>query len=312
VRRRRSNLTLVAGLAAILTVVAAGPLAAQELEPRAYAPSPVGITIFGLGAGRSSGELLFDPTIPVTDGHGTVNSAFVSIGRLVGIAGRPVAVGMALPLVWGNATGLIDGVAARADRSGLADLKFRISVNLSGTAALSPQDFARARRRPVIGASLVVSAPTGQYDPAHLVNLGSHRWSFKPEVGLSVPWRRWDLDLYLSTLLFTANGDYYPGGRRRTQGPVVAIQGHATYTIRPRLWVAGDATWYHGGRMSVDEGAPYNLLQGARFGATLALPVSTNQSLKVAYSTGLWTRSGGDFETLGVSWQIAWADRRRP
>lgn len=209
------------------------PAVGQELEPRSYAPSPVGITFLGAGVGRSSGDLLFEPTIPVTDGRGTVNSAVLSVGRIVGVWGRPIVV-------------------------------------------------------------------------------AANRWSFKPEVGVSVPWRRWDFDFCVSSLFFSATGDYNPGERRRTQSPVVAVQGHATYTFRPRLWVAGNATWYRGGRMSIDGGAPYNLLQGARFGATLALPVSTNQSVKLAYSTGMWTRSGGDFETLVVGWQIAWADRPRP
>ncbi len=309
---KRAGTAAVAIGTLLCTVLVSRPAVGQELEPRSYAPSPVGITFLGVGVGRSSGDLLFDPTIPVTDGRGTVNSAVLSVGRIVGVWGRPIVVAMAVPIVWGSASGLVDGEPARADRSGTADLRFRIAVNVSGTPALSSQDFARARRRPVVGASLVVTAPTGQYTPSQLVNLGANRWSFKPEVGVSVPWRRWDFDLYLSSLFFSANGDYYPGERRRTQSPVVAVQGHATYTIRPRLWVAGNATWYRGGRMSIDGGAPYNLLQGARFGATLALPVSTNQSVKLAYSTGVWTRSGGDFETLVVGWQIAWADRRRP
>ena len=35
--------------------------------------------------------------------------------------------------------------------------------------------------------SLTVNAPTGQYDGTKLINVGTNRWAFKPEVGLSHP-----------------------------------------------------------------------------------------------------------------------------
>jgi hypothetical protein len=36
---------------------------AQELEPRAYSPSPVGTTFLLGGFGRSEGGILFDPSL---------------------------------------------------------------------------------------------------------------------------------------------------------------------------------------------------------------------------------------------------------
>ena len=101
-----------------------------------------------------------------------------------------------------------------------------------------------------------MTAPTGQYDGKKLINLGTNRWGFKPEVGVAVPKGRWDFDAYLGVWLFTDNDDFYPGGRRRSQDQVVALQGHASYTFRPRLWAAVDATWYQGGGATVDGGEP--------------------------------------------------------
>ena len=73
---------------------------------------------------------------------------------------------------------------------------------------------------------------------------------------MAVPKGHWDFDGYLGVWMFTSNEDFYPGGRSRSQDPVVALQGHASYTFRPRLWAAVDATWYHGGGATVEGGEP--------------------------------------------------------
>ena len=98
----------------------------------------------------------------------------------------------------------------------------------------------------------------------------------------------------------------YTADERREQEPVVALQAHVSYTLRPRLWVAMNSTWYSGGQTTVDGIAKADLQRNSRLGATVSLPIGARQSVKVAYSTGATTRIGGDFETLAVGWQIAW------
>jgi Putative MetA-pathway of phenol degradation len=146
-------------------------------------------------------------------------------------------------------------------------------------------------------------APTGQYDSAKLINLGTNRWAFKPEVGVAVPKGPWDFDAYVGVWLFTDNDDFYTGGRTRTQDPVVATQGHASYTFRPRLWAAIDATWYRGGDARVDEGTPAGGMNNSRMGATVSFPLGRFQSLKIAYSSGVVVRTGTNFRSLSVGWQ---------
>ena len=308
--RRRTLIkgsTLAASL--VLAMSAWSAAAAQELEPRAYAPSPVGVTFLTAGVGRSSGELIFDPALQITDAHGKFDTAFVGVGRIIGIKQRPVVLLAALPFAWGRASGKLGGDAASVWRSGAADLRFKISVNLSGSPALSARDFAKARRRPVMGASLTGVAPTGQYSGEFLINLGANRWKFKPEVGLSVPWRRWDFDAYAAVWLFAPNTHFYPGNSRLTQRPIVALQTNAAWTFRPRLWASAGVTWYRGGEVSVGGQPAHSSFSGARVGGTLALPVGSNQSLKINADTGLWTRLGTDFTAVTVAWQIAWVRR---
>ena len=112
--------------------------------------------------------------------------------------------------------------------------------------------------------------------------------------------------------LFTANDQFYQGDSTRTQEPLFVVQGHASYNITPRVWAAVDATWYGGADVHVDGGPPSARQNNARLGATLALPVVTRHSLKLAYSTGASTRTGANFTTVAVAWQYLWFDRTSP
>ena len=175
---------------------------------------------------------------------------------------------------------------------------------------MSPRAFAKAPRRTIVGTSLAVFAPAGQYYNSKLINIGTNRWAFKPEVGVSWPKGRWDVDVYGGVTFFTPNADFYPGGATKTQKPLAAIQGHAIYTLRPRYWVAGDATWYSGGSARVNGGNTLLGVNNSRLGLTASMPVGARYSLKVSYSTGVWVRTSTDFRTLAVAWQALWLSPR--
>ena len=284
----------------------------QDLEPRAYSPSPTGTNFMIAGFGTSSGSVLFDPTLPITDVHANLYSPLVGVGRTMGIAGRQALVTAALPYVWGDIEGKVSEQQTAITRSGLADLRVKLAFNLRGSPALTPQEFAKSRHRGIIvGTSLSVVVPIGQYDPAKLINLGTNRWAFKPELGISYPRKRWNFDLYAAVWLFTKNPIFYPGTSMRRQDPLSSLQAHVSYTIRPRLWLAVDSTWYGGGAGHVNDGPATGRLSSSRIGVTLSLPLRKKQSLKVAYSTGATARSGADFSTLSVAWQFMWFDRQR-
>jgi hypothetical protein len=131
-------------------------------------------------------------------------------------------------------------------------------------------------------------------------------WSFKPEVGISYPWKKFDLDVYAGAWFFTENSRFYPGDSLRTQDPITTFQGHVSYTIRRQMWFAVDATWYQGGAGYVNNSPPSASQNNTRFGATLSLPLSKRQSLKVANSAGATARTGSNFDTIGVAWQFRW------
>ena len=244
-----------------------------------------------------------DPAAPLRDVEAHVGICGLAVGRVFALMGKSVQLFGLVPLTWAEARGAIGEDRREVSRRGLADPRIRFSMILTGSRPAPKAQWVPGPRRPIVGWSLTAVPPVGQYDAARLVNLGSNRWSLKPEIGASLPAGRWTIDAYAGVWFFTDNDTYYPGAGHRQQDPIVALQAHVSYTLKRRAWIAVSGTWYGGGQFMVDGvvgGDPYRNL---RLGATLALPIGSWQSVKVAYSSGAATRVGADFKTITAAWQ---------
>jgi hypothetical protein len=291
------------GIAALtfLFFYLAAPLNAQEMQPRAYFPAPVGVTFFGTSYSRNSGGLLFDPSLPVEDAHVVANVGTFFFGQSLGVLGRSAQVLAIVPYVQADLTGLYSGSAAYRYRSGLGDTVFRYAMNISGAPAMHLPEYAKYRQKTIVGASITVSAPTGQYDPSPLVNIGTNRWGFKPEVGLSRALGNWVIEGAAGAWLYTANKNF-DGGSIRTQRPLGSLQGHFLRILPHRTWAAFDGTFFWGGRSTVN-GAEMSDYQGnLRIGATFGVVITRRQSLKISYFNGVTARIGTDIGSLGIAY----------
>lgn len=297
---------LRAAILSAAVAVGGGPAAGQDLEPRAYAATPVGTTFLVLATGRTSGGVFTEPTLPIEDVNATLGAVTAGVGHTFDLFTRTALIVGSMPYARGTVSGRIEEDSSEATRIGWADARVKFSVNLFGDRARRAREFRSVRRSTIVGASLTTILPLGQYHGNRLVNIGSNRWAFKPEAGVSIPAGRWMLDAYGGVWLFAANDDFYPGDVRREQAPIVALQGHASYTIRPRLWAAFNATWYSGGQSTIAGIRRDDRQRNSRVGATLSFPLYRSQSLKLTYSTGATTRVGGDFNTIAIAWQTAW------
>ena len=189
------------------------------------------------------------------------------------------------------------------DISGFADPKFRFSVNLYGAPALTLDEFAKYEQDLIVGASVQISVPGGQYDPRKLVNLGTNLWSFKTELGVSKRWGPLTLELAGEGIFYTDNTEFFPGNQTRAQDPIYGVQGHVIYSFSNGIWCALDGTWYGGGSSSINGGPYRDLQENSRVGATLVLPISRNHSIKLYGSSGVSARIGGNFNQAGLAWQ---------
>lgn len=262
-------------------------------------------TTFVLGAvGRSEGGILFDPALDIDNVQADLWIATFGAGHTFGMGGRQARVLAVVPIAWGSIAGNVDAQPQRQDLAGLVDPRFKFSVGLIGAPALTLAEFASSSRRTAVGAAVTVVPPWGQYSARQLVNLGYNRWAVRPEVGLSQPVGRWTLEASAGVWLFSTNHSYYPGQAVKRQDAVVALQGHASYSLPRRSWLAVDATWFAGGETRVDRVLNPDLQRNIRLGATLSIPIVGQQSIKFAYSTGTTTRRGSDFNTFNATWQL--------
>jgi hypothetical protein len=286
---------------------------AQDLTPRAYAAVPVSSNAVIVTYAFSDGELLFDPTLPIENATGTIHTPVLTGFHSFRLFDRVASITGSMPFAYGDFNGTVLGADRSVHRQGFADVSVRIAVNLLGARALVPAVFIKTPpSRATLGASLKVIAPTGQYDPTLLINIGSNRWSFKPELGYSRRVGPLLLDGYAGIWLLTANNDFFatvPGAPKkvRTQDPIGAFEFHVSYDVRPRLWISADVNYWRGGRSSVDGERNERTLQAnSRLGVTGSVPLTRHQSFKVSYSDGWIVRIGGNYKILSIGWQYSW------
>ncbi len=311
-KRERANVSaarLLSRCRALATIALLGVTAAkaQDAEPRSYSNTPIGLNFLIAGALYSQGKLAFDPDLSVADANFHSNTALLAYIRSFDFAGQSAKFDVIVPASSFAARGLVDGQPREREMAGLGDPRFRVSVNLIGAPALSAKDFANYRQDLIVGVSLQVSAPLGQYDSSKLLNLGNNRWSFKPELGISKAVGPWTFELAPSVTFFTDNIDFF-GGNNFAQAPFYAVQGHVLYTFRSGAWVALDGVYFSGGRTSLNGIKSDNEQRNTRAGFTVALPIDRQNSLKLSASTGITTRTGSEFSAVGLAWQYRWGD----
>jgi len=293
----------VGAVALVLTGV--GTARAQQLEPRAYAPAPRGLNFIGLAPQYSFGGVVTDPSLPFENVRAEVYTLSPYYDRTFGLLGRLASLIVATPYGWGHVRGDVQDVGRSADRTGWLDPQLRLGVNLLGCPALTPQEFAHRKPGATFGASVSISAPFGQYDSSKLINLGTNRWAYKPELGLSQPFGDWVIEFYAGVSLFQTNRNFY-GGQVREQDPLASYQTHAVYLFHRGAWAAADFTYYNGGATTVIGQPKSDRQDNARGGLTLSFPYGKHQSLKLAWAQGVSTRVGSSFQTVGVGWQWRW------
>ena len=296
----------VSSVAVALIFTAVGvAVRAQDLEPRAYSNSPTGTNFLILGYGYATGHVLTDPSLPIENVTNEAHVGVLGFARVLNIFGKSAKFDMLVPFAGITAKGIVFGQPHTREISGFADPYFRFSINFLGAPALNAAEFKKYRQDIIVGASLRVGVPLGQYDDTRLVNVGSNRWSIKPEIGASKAIGQWTLELAPAVTIYTENDDFF-GGKQREQAPLYSAQAHVTYTFRTGLWLGLDAAYFNGSQSTVDGRENDDQQEGTRFGATFALPLSRNHSIKLYAVTGYNSVRHHDFDAVGIAWQYRW------
>jgi hypothetical protein len=305
VMSRGSHSQFIVALCVICLISTIFSVRAQDLEPRAYINTPVGMNFSVVGYQYSEGALLFDPALPVDGALAKVNMGFIGYVRTLDITGKSAKAGILLPFADLDAQGYVDSIFRTREDSGLADPSFYLPINLYGAPALSYDEFRDYKQETIIGASFKITAPLGVYDKDKLLNIGTNRWSFKSELGVSRALNRLSLEAAIAATLYSDNDDF-DNGKTRSQDAIYSLQGHVVYTFPGNIWASVGATYFTGGRTTIEGVGGDDLQQNWRTGFTLALPVNRHHSIKIFGNSGISTRTGDDYDSLGVAWQYRW------
>ena len=288
-----------------LLAVLASASRAQEIEPRSYSNAPVGVNFAIAGVAFTRGALEFPAETFLTDAKINTQSVVLAYARVLDLWGKSAKFDVILPYMSLSGDAVFGGAPVERNVDGPVDPRFRLSVNLYGAPAMGLQDFRNYKQDLIVGASLQVTAPWGQYDRTRLVNIGSNRWSFKPELGVSKAIGSWTIEGKLAALFFTANEDFF-GGHRREQDAIASAQANVIYGFANGVWASVDGTYYAGGRTRLDGVRGADLQQNTRLGATLALPIDRRNSVKLYASSGVHARTGNNIDLFGIAWQHRW------
>jgi hypothetical protein len=278
---------------------------AQELTPRAYWPAPKGTRLVSIGYSYVSGDTTPDPTLPITAVDSDIDTLHLGYLQTINFLGRTSNIILELPYSDGDTAG--EGSAGNKGEisyNGIGDATATMSVNLIGAPTLSVEDFAALRRNPhpILGASLKLVAPTGDYDSDSPINVGANRWAMKIEFGYIQPLApRWLLEVEAGSWFFEDNDNFQ--GFTRKQDPIHALELHLVRRMRAGFWVSLDANAYKGGRSKIGGRKLDDLQRDAKAGVTILYPFAQKNAVKLSYSKGSLNDSNEDFDTFLISYQ---------
>jgi hypothetical protein len=225
--------------------------------------------------------------------------------RTLDVAGNSAKFGVILPYASLSASAFVDGNFRTRDTNGLGDPTFYFSYNFYGAPALSMEEFRNFKPGTVSGFTIKLTAPLGEYESDSVINISTNRWSFEPGIGISKPLGNWTLETSAAATLYTDNTDF-DNGKTRQQDNIYSAQFHLTYSFPRNIWAAISATYYTGGRTTIEGVERNDLQENWRAGFTLSLPVNRYHSIKFYGSSGVSQRTGNNYDALGLAWQYRW------
>ena len=289
----------------ILTFALLKTISAQDIEPRSYSVVPIGLHVAAVGYTYSFGDVISDGSSPIRDGNFHSNAFNLAYVQSFGFFKKLAKITVALPYGVFQGTANILGVDTGGKRYGFADARLKFSVNLIGAPLISPRDFRKFQEETVFGASLVISIPTGQYDPQKLINIGSNRWGFKPELGFSERLGRFYIEAYSGVWFFTTNNEFFKSSTLK-ENALFNFQAHVDYILKSGIWFALNGGYGAGGSLNLSGKELDNGQSNFRAGATFSVPFNKNNSIRLMYNTGVTVLAGQNYSAFTLSYQYSW------
>jgi hypothetical protein len=279
---------------------------AQFTDPRNYSNSPIGLNQLELNYAYVHANSVIDTSLIVTGASLNLNQGTIDYTRYFGCFHRLTWVEAAVPLA--GVGGSVSGTKIHASTTGAGDSSYSVAMLLKGGPAKSVEEFKDYKPNTTLGVSLSVTAPTGLYHSNKILNLGSDRWSFKPEIALSHPFgpeQKWEVDGYFNVYFYTDNTSYR-GREVLGQDPLPGIEGHLSYTFNDRIWASLDTRYSFRGTTLLDGNDQNNAQRNFIIGDQLNLALNDRHALVFEYGKALVHHNGPSISGLSVRYVYIW------
>lgn len=281
---------------------------AQDLEPRRWTTFPVGMSVLGFGLGEGWGDLSFDPVLQLTDAEVDTRQEIASFVHSFGVLEKTARVDIQVPYEQSRWQGKVAGTPDSVRRSGFADPRIRVSVNLAGAPALKGKEFKEYHEshpvNTVVGAAVAVRLPWGKYHEDKLLNLGNNRYTIRPQLGVLHTRGPWSYELTGSVFFFTDNDDFF-GGTKREQDPIYALQAHVVRSFPSGWWASLGAAYGWGGETTIDGDEKSDRRGDLLAGGSFGFPVASNQAMQFGYIRRRTQKDlGVDTDSVFAGWSV--------
>lgn len=291
----------------LILIFFAYPCPAEELSPRRWNHLPMDTNFIGMAYAYTEADIDLDPVLEIENGQMALNTWGAQYIRTFAFLEKSARIEFLQAYQEGRWSGRLEDVPATVKRSGLSDTLVRFAINLHGAPPLRGKEFAAYRAtqkvETIIGAGLSVQLPTGDYMDDKLINLGNHRYTFRPQIGVEHKRGNWSTEATGLIAIHTDNDEFF-NGKTLEQEPFYTLHGHLTYTFQPGLWASVSAGYSAGGRKTVDGIKKDDRRNDLSWALSLGIPITSRLGVKMAYIGTRKQESVGmdsDSFTIGVS-----------
>lgn len=286
------------------------PCLGQELQPRRWSHLPIDTNFAGIGYVFTNADIAFDPVLLIDDARLELHSIPSKYIRTFEFLGKSARVDLLQAYQHAQWSGSLDGVLTRVTRSGWSDMAVRFALNVIGAPPLSAAEFAEyqaaTESETIVGLGLVVQMPTGEYFEDKLLNLGTNRFTIRPQLGVVHDMGKLATEVSLASWIYTDNDEFF-NGNYREQDPLYTVQWHVDYTFRPGLWASAGIGYGLGGKSKVNGIRKDDPRDSLVWGASFGYPISRNVGVKLTYlSQRTQTLTGTDADSLAGALSVLW------
>lgn len=286
------------------------PCRAEELDPRRWAHIPIDTNFAGTAYAYTEADIGLDPVLRLENVQMDLHTWGAKYIRSFSLFKKTAQVSLLQAYQEGRWSGLLNGAPATTKRSGWTDTVVRFATNLYGSPPLKGKDYAAYRvatkNETNVGVGLSLQLPTGDYMSDKLINLGTNRYTFRPEFGIMRARGKWSTEVTGIVAIYTDNDDFF-NGLKLKQDPLYIIHGHLLYAFRPGVWASTSVGYDYGGRTTVDGEKKNDLKQDVGWALSFGFPVSQRVAVKAAYvGTRTQEATGIDSDTLTMVVATFW------